>query len=279
MKTLSLKKKKINKKDFTKRSAIEQDFSELIREPFLLEDDGLKLAYLELPNDSVEVLAALRNISYGTSKRSDGLLSSSTIFGFMPRRIAFHDYCRAADLSRRSPEEHQAICGYAKNIASAYKSLNPALYEKHLETVSKVRPGWMLDGTPFTSGIANKDNQLKYHFDAGNFPGTWSCMIAFKHNVEGGYLSLPEYGIGIEIADKTLLMFDGQETLHGVTPIHRLSSDSYRFTVVYYSLQQMWRCEEPKAELERIKRVKTEREFRRTNKEELNKALWGKKAA
>jgi hypothetical protein len=37
-------------------------------------------------------------------------------------------------------------------------------------------------------------------------------------------------------------MFDGQELLHGVTPIKQLSEHARRYTIVFYSLVGMWSC-------------------------------------
>jgi hypothetical protein len=55
-------------------------------------------------------------------------------------------------------------------------------------------------------------------------------------------------------------MFDGQAILHGVSPFRLTRPDGFRFSIVFYSLQQMWRCD-PKAEsLELAARRRTERE-------------------
>ena len=88
-------------------------------------------------------------------------------------------------------------------------------------------------------------------------------MVAFKSNTKGGYLSLPQYGVGFEIANNSLMLFDGQKILHGVTPFKLLSKAAYRISIVYYSLQQMWKCEPLNAELARIKDVRTELEKKR----------------
>jgi hypothetical protein len=87
--------------------------------------------------------------------------------------------------------------------------------------------------------------------------------VAFKKGVEGGRLCCPEFGIKFEIEDNTLLVFDGQSILHGVTPIKKLHPDAYRYTIVYYSLQQMWRCDTVNEEIYRIRKVKKAREFKR----------------
>lgn len=51
--------------------------------------------------------------------------------------------------------------------------------------------------------------------------------------------------------------------MHGVTPIIKTHRDGYRFTVVYYSLEQMWKCLTITQELARIRNVKTQREAKR----------------
>ena len=119
----------------------------------------------------------------------------------------------------------------------------------------------------YKSGIINKNNELKYHFDAGNFKGVMSNMVAFKGDVEGGHLAIPELDIALEIADNTLTIFNGQEILHGVTPIETQNEQSYRYTVVYYSLEQMWKCEPIDDEIVRIRESQQVKEKTRIDPE------------
>mgnify|MGYP003336309376 FL=1 len=133
----------------------------------------------------------------------------------------------------------------------------------------KIKNEWVIKGTPFTSGIVNKDNPLKYHFDSGNFKGVLSNMVAFKKNMNGGRLIIPAYNIKLEIEDGSLSVFDGQSILHGVSPFDKKNNDAYRYTIVYYSLEQMWKCETINDELIRIRAKKKEREFNRLNPEHL----------
>jgi hypothetical protein len=88
-------------------------------------------------------------------------------------------------------------------------------------------------------------------------------MVAFKSNIKGGYLSIPEYDVGLEIATNSVLLFDGQKILHGVTPIKLLNKNSYRFTIVYYTLKSMWNCEPLSKEVARYKKRRTEIERKR----------------
>ena len=128
---------------------------------------------------------------------------------------------------------------------------------------------WTIGGSPFTSGIVNKNNQLKYHYDAGNFKGVLSNMVVFKKDVDGGHLVIPELDIVLEVEDNTLTIFNGQDILHGVSTIEYENEHAYRYSVVYYSLEQMWKCEPFGEEIKRIRKVKTEREKKRLDPEHL----------
>lgn len=268
MKTILLEKNEDFKhKDFIRKSAVESDYSTLIKEDCKLidkESGQLLGVYLVMPQHSMELLKALLTIRYGKNKRLAGLITHSRIFGYKPREKIRNDFCTSTQLSRESPIEHEIICSFAKTISKYYKKYCGEIYQEHEEiTKSKLLPEWTLEGTPFSSGIINRNNALHYHFDSGNFKKVYSNMVAFKSNIKGGYLSIPAYGIGLEIANNSLLLFDGQKILHGVTPFKLLSKNAYRLSVVYYSLQQMWKCEPMNAELARIKDVRTELEKKR----------------
>lgn len=85
-------------------------------------------------------------------------------------------------------------------------------------------------------------------------------MVVFKHQIDGGYLTCPEIGLCFELKDKSVLMFDGQNILHGVTPFTKLSPESYRYSIVYYSLAQMWKCLPPGEETKQANKRRRERE-------------------
>lgn len=268
MRKIDVKKNpKIDYKDFVKRTALESDFTTLIKEPCAIFEDGkLKVIY------TTELVEALKKIKYEQNERNSGLKTTSRIFGYMPRRPLRGDFCHIASLSEQDPKSYRTIIDYAKKVAGLYSREDPGMYKIHSEmTTEKVKSEYQIPGTPFTSGIINKNNPLKYHFDTGNFREVYSCMLAFKHNVGGGYLALPEYGLGLEIASNSVLIFDGQKILHGVTPIRSFSENSYRYTIVFYSLQQMWKCLPLNEEVARIRNVKMERERKRLPQETLGK--------
>lgn len=265
MKIIQVDKQEVNYKDFIRRSAIETDYKTLIKEDCIIKhNDKIVCVYLHLHDIPPEVTLAIRKIKYTKNKRIVGLRTQSRIFGYMPREKIRKDFCGSTSLAVESPNEHQIICNFGAYLSKFYKLYAPEIFDEHQSiVVAKVKPEWLLLDSPFTSGIINKNNPLKYHHDRGNFKNVYSNMVAFKKDIQGGFLSFPEYNFALEIADTTLTFFDGQNILHGVTPIKYLSEKAYRFTAVYYTLQQMWQCLTPEEELNRIKRVKTEREIKR----------------
>tara|TARA_R110000822_G_scaffold95196_6_gene217849 strand:+ start:89 stop:637 length:549 start_codon:yes stop_codon:yes gene_type:complete len=168
------------------------------------------------------------------------------------------------------PKQHQVISDFGKKMVEIYKEYMPDQFNFHEEIVKeKVMGEWTIDGTPFTSGIVNKNNPLKYHTDSGNFKGVLSNMVVLKRDVDGGYLIIPELDIALECPDGALVIFNGQKLLHGVSPIEYNNDMSYRYSVVFYSLEQMWKCEPIDDELIRIRNVKTEREIKRIDPEHI----------
>jgi len=265
VRTIHVERRQIETKAYALRAAQESDYDELVQEPTLVyEGDELKVAYLQLRPEVQALVPHLRAIKFTTGSRTQGLTTTSRTFGWRPRLLLRADYCSLSVLARESPKPHAAVCALAEAASRMYYKVNPRLFKEHEhETRTRVRPEYVLPGGVFTSGIINRDSQLRYHHDAGNFADVWSAMIGFKDGVQGGHLAVPEYGLGFEIADGSLFLFDGQGLMHGVTPFMKQRPSGYRFTVVYYSLYQMWKCKTIGEELERIRKVKTKREQRR----------------
>jgi hypothetical protein len=265
MKTLQLEPLAIDLKEYVKRSALETDYTNLIKEDTLVCVSGKPaILYKKLDWDFQQLRQVVRSVEYQTTTRSSGLKTTSRVFGYQPRIPMRRDFCTATTLLQNQHSASEIIAEYGERIALIYREFFPDIFSHHKDwTDSKVRDEWKIKNTPFTSGIINKNNPLKYHFDAGNIKGVCSCMIGLKRSVAGGYLSVPELGLGFEISDQSLTIFDGQSLLHGVTPIQKMSGDAYRFTMVYYALHQMWKCEPLTEELARIREVKTNRERRR----------------
>lgn len=268
MKILELKNNNLNYKDFIKRSAEEKDYEVLLTEPTIgVEEGEIKFVYDFIPEgvDTSDLVEAVKHIKYHEGKRARGLVSRSRIFGYRPRLEMRADFCSSTSLAMECPKEHGLICNFAGEIEKMYLKNHPEGYKKHKAETDTVKKEWRIGEGIFTSGIVNKNNPLKYHFDTGNFNKVYSCMPVFKSGIRGGHLALPEYGIGIELKDRSIFMFDGQAIMHGVTPIKYNNPNSYRYSIVYYSLKRIWACLEIDQELARIRNKKTKREKERVN--------------
>lgn len=263
---LSTSRRELVLTEYKKRHAQTSDYSTLLTEPTIISDietGRISVVYIELDDDCTQIVHALKSMEYDTNVRTDGMLTTSKTIGYHPRNVVRRDFCTTARSLVEFPAEHALISKYAKQVATYYQQYNPELYETHQQMTDKVLPEWKLEESIFTSGIVNKNNPLVYHFDTGNFKSVWSNMLVFKQDIEGGYLAVPEYDVGFELKNNSLLMFDGQSLLHGVTPIRKLKKDAHRFSIVYYSLQKMWECLPPGEELDRIRKLRTQREEKR----------------
>lgn len=266
MKILEITPKDVDFSAFKKRRALEVDCSQLIDEDCLITVGGVpKILYKKIEADTAPIRWAVKTIKYGTSTRTAGLKTTSAIFGFSPRNVLRKDFCSATSMAKNFPKQHFVICDFSRQLTKLYEKYFPETLKRHYEIADKkVKPEWKMEGTPFTSGIVNKNNPLKYHHDSGNFKNVLSNMLVLKRGVQGGRLACPEFDIKFECADNHVVIFDGAQILHGVTPINKPEGeDTYRYTAVYYSLEQMWKCDSVNEEVKRIRKVKKEREFKR----------------
>ena len=267
-----LRRRPVDLAQFVKRSALDDDYTELITDDVLLCDEASGeplVLYCRLAADALKLRLTLDNIKFNTNERTGGLKTTSRVFGYQPRIALRRDFCTMTSLAVDEPKANSLLCEWGRVIDPYYREFFPRVAAAHEDQVLHVLPEWRIAGTSFTSGIVNRNNPLKYHFDAGNFSQVCSCMIGLKRDVVGGHLCLPEFGLALEIADGSLSIFDGQSLLHGVTPLKRISPNGARYTVVYYALKAMWKCQPLNAELARIKAKRTEREFKRAG---LNRA-------
>jgi hypothetical protein len=248
--------------------AHEQDFAVLIDKPTLIyEENTLRIAYLQPEENLSGMVEAFQALRYHRAYRTSGLRHQDRTVGFMPRNPLRQDYCYCSVVAMENPEAHAKICSLASLASRYFEKEVPEQYVAQAQLIwEKVQPGWVLPGSIYTSGIANWNNQLYYHRDAGNFPGFWSAMFAFTKDIDGGHLAVPQLGIGFKFIPGSLILFDGSSLLHGVTPIRSLSPRSYRYTVVFYSLRGMCHCQSPAEELDRARRLGTIRSEKRGKK-------------
>lgn len=275
MNILEVKYKELNAKEYKSRFAIEADAAITIKEDTLVVCNNKPIVLYKKIDwcDTTLVREACKTVNYITDTRlpkkgSKGISTRSAIFGYRPRIPLRQDFCSATMMATSKPQEHKIITEFAADLTGIYKEYFPEIFAHHQQTMQKVKTEWRIPNSVFTSGIINKNNPLQYHHDTGNFDGVLSNMVAFRDGNIGGKLVMPEYNIKLEIADNTVSIFDGQSIIHGVTPIKAYKPDAYRYTIVYYSLKNMWNCDNINDEVARIRQLKKQREFKRIQNKE-----------
>jgi hypothetical protein len=270
MRVVRLKKKEVNIKDYVKRSALEEDAELIINQDTLIIDadtEEVVLIYKVLEPHALHdrLFDRLKHVNYQTTQRASGLKTRSRIFGYAPKNRVktTEQFCRDVKLNREDPATYKLIQEYAAYVDGYYEDNADERYKQHKEETLKVLNNYLIKDTLFTSGIINYNNPLKYHFDAGNFERVFSCMLGFKDGIAGGRLSLPEYNAKLEIQNRSVTLFDGQSILHGVTPIRSFKEDSFRFTIVYYSLVRMWSCLPVDEEITQARQSRWEAELKK----------------
>ena len=229
------------------RKALKQDGKKLITEhgTYLLEDNN-PIYYGELNVDTAQLLKACKQLKFGNTPRTGGLKTNAAPFGSKPANPRKDNFCSQAAMEAKFPESNTVFREFSKAMAQIYEEQFPKIFSKNKEILKhrdrSVIDEYIIGNTPYTSGIVNHNNALKYHHDWGNYPGMMSAMIVLKKNVVGGDLVLPEYDVTFKIKNNTIILFDGQKILHGVSHIYNPSKKGYRYSIVYYSMKDLWKC-------------------------------------
>ena len=116
------------------------------------------------------------------------------------------------------------------------KEIMPEQYELQKQILAKTDPKWRF-GDLFTSSISNFNINANYHRDTGNLQNTVNFIFTKRNNSTGGCLNVPDFGITVEQADNSLLVYPAWQNIHGVTPIIPTGEGGYRNSLVFYPLK------------------------------------------
>jgi hypothetical protein len=268
MKRIEATVRELDPNDYLSRSADLSDVSTVIDEDTVVTHNGrVVLGYCSSIGGQLDELrSALENsksdfITGFRATKSNAMKPTAVTFGYMPRleiRVATKA-CRIASLYSKNKSMHDLLVAWTGAVTRFYSELAPEAAEAHLkETTERVRSEYRIPKSMFTSGIVNKSSQLPYHYDSGNFKGAWSAMLGLTKGIHGGHLVIPEYDIALAITDGSLSFFDGQSRLHGVSPFRRKWDDAERYTIVWYSLEKLWRCLSNREEIANANRSVTQ---------------------
>lgn len=236
-----------------------------VRSPALLHDaetGELVLITVPFPGNLATYRQALMGWPMDTTVRSGGIRNISRVFGYSARMpLMQRNCCRICQGAQEAPREHSIICSAAGDLAHQLTELNPERAERDRELVrGQVLDDWIVHSDAWwTSGVVNRSSPLPYHRDRNNFDA-WSAMVVVRRSVRGGHLHVPEYDVTIDCRDGDVVYFNGNDLMHGVTPMTRTAKTGYRLSAVYYPVRKMKHCLPYQEELARGRASRTAKE-------------------
>lgn len=221
---------------------------ELIKENCLVKLEGNRpVLYIDEDDPRFDALLPhILKLKMSASQRSHNKGMMSILAGALNKKTSRNDQCTEGAVHRQSPE----LDALLKNV---YAAVLDDLMKKHLPSYHRVgqiklnqkpiHPVYKMGNTSFTSCIINFNSPFKLHKDNFNITNMLSAMIVYKHQVSGGHLVFPEYGIGFRLRNRAIIIFYGKDIIHGVTPINKHNKDAYRISVVLYASENLHECE------------------------------------
>ena len=186
------------------------------------------------------------------SKTSYGLNVLSSTIGFNDRypRIP---YCRTSAFAQKNLEAYKQTLPYIAGVNKIYETYAPNHYKLQKKLADLTSKDFIIKNTAFTTVTVNKNYRTACHYDAGDYNKGFGNLGVLKLGTyTGGYTVIPKYGIGIDLSDSDVALFDVHE-LHGNTELKR-KGYSERISVVCYYRENMIYCGDHKYELERAKK-------------------------
>jgi len=144
MQTLVLEKKKIDLREFVQRRANESDCATLLKDEFRVVDKEtgkVVCLYIKPSEDAAaldEIFNCCTTVKYQETFRTNGLKTTSRIFGYNPRNAIRKDFCSITSFATEQPNQHAKIMSGGAIAAKHYALHNSELYSEHLKTTSRI---------------------------------------------------------------------------------------------------------------------------------------------
>ena len=203
----------------------------------------------------------LSNTSYALTVKS-GVIGYSDRYPRIP-------YCRRTMFNQRNLQDYQKCLPYIKCVDEFFKQYAPARYNIQKKMAEKSSQDFVIKDTAFTTVTVNKNFRTAGHYDNGDLKeGFGNLGVISQGKYDGAITVIPRYGIGLDLKNRDLAIFDVHE-LHGNTEIIRKGFYE-RISVVCYYREKMIYCGDSEYELNRAKtntkKVADEQEIFRAEK-------------
>lgn len=199
------------------------------------------------------------------SKSPKAKAVASSIIGYSDRypRIP---YCRRTVFTQRNWLHYNNCLPYVREVNNFFKTYLPERYVIQKKMCEKTSQDFVIKDTAFSTVTVNKNFRTASHYDAGDLKeGFGNLGVLSLGEYEGSITVIPKYGIGLDLKDGDLALFDVHE-LHGNTEIKKKGWYE-RISVVCYYREKMLYCGDAEYELNRAKtgtkKVATEQELQK----------------
>tara|TARA_R100000995_G_C3482968_1_gene125216 strand:- start:2129 stop:3109 length:981 start_codon:yes stop_codon:yes gene_type:complete len=175
----------------------------------------------------------------------------SSIIGFSDRypRIP---YCRRTVFTQNNWKHYNRCLPYVKCVDNFFAKYAPKRYKVQRKLADETSKDFVINDTAFTTVTVNKNFRTAGHYDNGDLKeGFGNLGVISQGKYDGGITVIPKYGVGLDLKDGDLAIFDVHE-LHGNTEIIRKSFYE-RISVVCYYREKMIYCGDADYELNRAK--------------------------
>ena len=238
----------------------EQDFNVLLTGPSKVVGPSGQLLAVYLPlaipgtlrDEHYPTLHQIRDITDGRgmasgselyqvnkNRRANRIMSSVIgTFDWHPRR----PYCRTTAWTGKHTEQFRSLYPLFCHIGNLMKEYVPERFAAQWARAEATDPAWRVPGTPFTTMTVNNTYPTGVHVDKGDLDAGFSCLAVWRRGqYSGGYLTLPEWRIAVDMQDGDLLLMDAHQW-HGNTDLVIDSEDAERISLVLYYRTKMLAC-------------------------------------
>jgi len=175
----------------------------------------------------------------------------SSVIGYMDRYPRM-PYCRTTAYTQKNLLAFKSCLPYIKDIDTIFKMYAPERYAKQKAIADASSPDFVIEDTSFTTVTVNKNFRTACHTDAGDFAkGFGNLGVISMGKYEGFITVIPKYGLGIDVQNSDIALFDVHE-VHGNTEPVKITHYE-RISVVCYYREKMIYCGSQEYELNRAK--------------------------
>ena len=169
-------------------------------------------------------------------------------------------YCRLTAFGREHYETYfKDGRPFVDYIDAKYKELCPDHHKRQLKTANETNANYVLWDTAFSTITVNQNFRTAVHQDAGDHPEGFGNLFVYREGEwTGGYFTLPEWGVGVDMQNKDMLFVDVHR-FHGNSPwtLDEDNGEDLRISFVLYYRTGLRKCLGPTEQLKKLKHKKS----------------------